>query len=169
MDTHSLRNLTFLMSLGGLSLGCPPKEETTTDATTDPTTGATDSNAPTMGGTDGASETDTGMSDTTSAEPTSSSTTEGTTGAAEPDYPLCKQLAERYVECDPEAASYFDYLLMDCNMFWAKGEEDGPTCLTALEELMTCILNLDCRQFNGDEEQCATESDAATMACPTAY
>ncbi|MDC0669787.1 hypothetical protein [Nannocystis radixulma] len=166
MEKHSLRNLTFLMSLGGLSLGCPAKEETTTDATTD----ATDPNAPTMGGTtDGASETDTGMSDTTSTEPTTSSTTEGATGGAEPDYPLCKQYAERYVECDPEAASYFDYLLMDCNMFWAKGEEDGPACLTALEEFMTCVLNLDCRQFNGHEEQCVTESDAATMACPTAY
>lgn len=47
MDTNSLRNLTSLMSLGGLSLGCPAKEETTTDATADPTTGAADSNTPT--------------------------------------------------------------------------------------------------------------------------
>jgi hypothetical protein len=90
MDSTQLRNIAFLMSLGGLSLACPGDEKNDSDSATGTgngsdgtTTGGPEtstSGTPTTSGTTGGSGTSTATGTTGGVDTTGTPTTSGTTG-----------------------------------------------------------------------------------------
>lgn len=192
MDVHRLRNLTFLMSLGGLSAACftdegprgsgtDPGESTggttggTTDAvdpgtTTTPdadttTTGAVD----TTGTTEPATSTTTGPDTTTTDAATTDLTTTATT-EPDPDGDVCMHYGTTYVACYPRFAQHLDAIVEDCELVVEKGDEvDGPTCGEAYEDFYACLAELDCRrlefEFN-NSSYCALERELIEQFCP---
>ncbi|MCY1071740.1 hypothetical protein OV090_43750 [Nannocystis sp. RBIL2] len=193
MDVHRLRNLTFLMSLGGLSAACfndegprgsgtDPGESTggttgggttdavdpgTTDAdTTTTTTGAVD----TTGTTEPATSTTTGPDTTTTTDAaTTDLTTTATTGPG-PDGDVCMQYGTTYVACYPRFAEYLNAIVEDCEAVVEKGEEvDGPACGQAFEDFYSCISSLECRQIAQEFNQpvfCAIQYELIEEFCP---
>ncbi|WAS95399.1 hypothetical protein [Nannocystis punicea] len=175
MDVHRLRNLTFLMSLGGLSAACfndeGPHEDGagpggTTDTTGTTTTGGLDGDTTTTSGdalstTTAAdtstgepltSTTSTGEPDTTTTEATTidgATTTDGATTGPGPDGQVCLQYGAKYVECYPQYARFAESVIEGCESLVEKGEEvDGPACGQAFEEFFACITSLECRQID---------------------
>ncbi|WP_434419782.1 hypothetical protein [Nannocystis pusilla] len=192
MDVHRLRNLTFLMSLGGLSAACfndegprgsgsDPGDSTggttggttdavdpgtgTTDADTTTTTGAVD----TTGTTEPATSTTTGPDTTTTDAATTDLTTTATTGP-DPDLPVCLQYGAKYVECYPQYADVAERLIAGCEAQLEKGQEiDGPACGQAFEDFYSCISSLECRQIAQEFNQpflCAVQSELVEQFCP---
>ncbi|MFZ6184935.1 hypothetical protein [Nannocystis pusilla] len=192
MDVHRLRNLTFLMSLGGLSAACfndegprgsgsDPGESTggtsggTSDAV-DPGTGTTDADdtTTTTGAvdtttTEPATSTTTGPDTTTTDAATTDLTTTATTGP-DPDLPVCLQYGAKYVECYPQYADVAERLIAGCEALLEKGQEiDGPACGQAFEDLYSCISSLECRQIAQEFNQpvfCAIQYELIEEFCP---
>ncbi|MFY0539002.1 hypothetical protein [Nannocystis pusilla] len=194
MDVHRLRNLTFLMSLGGLSAACftdegprgsgtDPGESTggttgggTTDAV-DPGTGTTDTDTTTTTTgavdttttTEPATSTTTGPDTTTTDAATTDLTTTDTTGPG-PDSDVCMQYGTTYVGCYPRQAEYFDLIVEDCESVVEKGDEvDGPACGKAYEDFWACLASLDCQQLEFEFNQpsfCAIQYELIEEFCP---
>jgi hypothetical protein len=192
MDVHRLRNLTFLMSLGGLSAACfndegprgsgtgagestggttgttpdPVDPGTTADTTT--TTTTTDA-VDTTGTTEPATSTTTGPDTTTTDAATTDLTTTATTGPG-PDGDVCLQYGAKYVECYPQYARQVEAVSADCEVAVEKGEEvDGPACGQAFEDFYSCISSLECRQIAQEFNQpflCAVQSELVEQFCP---
>jgi hypothetical protein len=194
MDVHRLRNLTFLMSLGGLSAACFNDEGPHEDGAGPG--GSTDATGTTTGGLDGTKTTSgdaastttttttTGTDDTSTSEPaTSASTSEpatttttdgattddATTGPGPYDQ-VCLQYGALYVECYPRYANAVEGIIATCMQAIENGHEiDGPMCGQAFEEFYACLTSLECRQIGQELDQpmhCKVESDLILVFCP---
>lgn len=192
MDVHRLRNLTFLMSLGGLSAACftdegprgsgsDPGESTggtsggttdavdpgtgTTDADTTTTTGAVD----TTGTTEPATSTTTGPDTTTTDAATTDLTTTATTGPG-PDGDVCMHYGATYLGCYPRAEKYIETIVEYCEMAVQEGYQvDGATCGQAFEDFYACLAGLDCQQLEFEFSQpsfCAIHLEWIEEFCP---
>lgn len=193
MDTHRLRNLTFLMSLGGLSAACfsdngPHEGGTGPGGTTGGTGGGTTGGGTTdPGTTDPGTTTTTGTTDepstTEPAAPTTTgeletTTTTGTTDVATteattspwPDGTACAQYGLQYLQCYPRDAPFVDAAIEQCEALIEMGEEiDGPACGKAFEEFYACIASLECRQLAQEYNQptlCAAPLAELKDRCP---
>ncbi|MBZ5708752.1 hypothetical protein [Nannocystis pusilla] len=191
MDPGRLRNLTFLMSLGGLWAGCFSDEGLpagTPGGTTGGTTGdgATSEPAGTTTGEDttGASTTTggdllTSTTTTTTGEPLTSTattdltsdggTTTGATGPG-PEGQVCVQYGAKYGECYPRSMRFVDEIVAYCSGQVAMGTaQDGPACGEALEDWYACITNLDCRQIEqefNNPQLCLGQAATIDQLCP---
>ncbi|PCC69567.1 hypothetical protein SAMN02745121_06374 [Nannocystis exedens] len=192
MDVHRLRNLTFLMSLGGLSTACFNDEGPrgsgsgpgeSTGGTTDATTGAVDPGTTTEADATGTTTTtgavDTTTTSTTTEPATTTTTTTGTdasttdvttTTGPGPDRDVCQQYGGVYVECYPQYARFVEAVIADCEAAIEKGQEiDGPACGDAFEEFYSCISALECRQIAQEFNQpffCAVQYEFVEQFCP---
>lgn len=193
METSSLRNLAFLVSLGGLPACGPDKDgssgsdggstddpsststtTTSTSSTSDPPTGGS------MGATEGAtgtSSTSAGVTDATTGPDsvgfittqTTGSTGEGTTGAP-PDVQVCLDFGDKLATCIPRYRPYADEYTAYCNQYFALGAVDGMACTDALDAFFACLNNLECKDFAPELEMPMMCLDAASgigKACPS--
>ncbi len=175
MDS-SYKHLAFLLSLGGLPLGCVGDDTSTTSDTgtttaTTSTTGSTGSDGTdaTTGGTDttGGSATESGTDSTTATagttagtagtttNETTGETSMGTTGGGS----VCEEFATFYVSCD--AVDSYEETLAYCTQLLENMAMYGDECLSAAESYFQCQSELTCREY---EEGLGCEEAYAALA-----
>ncbi len=160
MDS-SYRHLAFLLSLGGVPLGCVGDDTSTTSDTgtttaTTSTTGSTGSEGTdaTTGGTDpttGGSATESGTDSTTAMTGTTAgTTTDETTGETSTSTTgggsVCEEFATFYVDCDPE--STYEEALAYCTDLLGELATYGDECVSAAESYFQCQSGLTCREYS---------------------
>jgi hypothetical protein len=159
---HDLGNTGLLLMMGALPLGCAAADDGEAGGATPTATNPSADDAGTED--DGPATADDGPA-TADDGPTTVSTGDddaGTTGAV-PE--ICEGYAQHYAECFPEygtgmAAQY-------CASYLGYGEEYGPACTGALEDVFACLTTIDCAAWESERTPiCEAEYAAVTTACP---
>lgn len=183
------RGIWFLLSLGGLPVGCFKDEMnggTGTSATTGGSTtqgssseGSGGETTTTAGTETGAITSETGATGSTgpvaetgsSGEPSTGTSGGTSTTGGPPVDEQCKAYAANIVTCLPRYAGAEQYYAMYCAASKIKGLMlDGDACLQALEAYIVCIGTADCAEFDPEGEgACKNASLASVAACPNLY
>ena len=171
--TDSSSGLGFLLSLGALPLlacaegsGDDDGAATTSPGTQSASSSAGDTSTGGDGGTGTADDEDTGTSSpTTAADDSTGELPEACMGIA--ITPGCQAQADKFAECFPEYAQYYqDYAIYcACNVTYYLEMYGGPGCGQAQDEMYACIGTLTCEQLNGEDPYCVEESMAIDEIC----
>jgi hypothetical protein len=178
------RGIWFLLSLGGLPIGCftdQMKGSTGTSATTSSgtTQGASSEGSggetTTAGAETGVITSETGATGSTGPVAETGSSEESGTGTSTTGEPTtdeqCNAYAANIVKCLPRYAEFEAYYAMYCANQKVKGLMlDGDACLQALEAYTVCIGTADCAAFDPEGEGACKDAYMASLAaCPNLY
>jgi hypothetical protein len=185
--------LGFLLSLGALPIaGCPADDENDTNATTpstvtNQTVGSTNTDTASDGtggnptsNTNATSDDTAGTNQTagtdetgvaTDTDPTGLDTGTGTGGLPEvcanaPIPPACTAAKDKYIECYPRYARYYETFeeYCACNIAYY-APMYGAGCGAAQEDYYACIGALSCEVLMGKVPYCEAEQMALETAC----